>query len=58
MNADDEKLINSDDAVDFLGLSAFRSTDLKAAGEFVPLYLKMTNAISEQGAMAVLESIL
>lgn len=58
MNAEDEKLINSDEPVDFLALSAFRSTNLKAAGEFVPLYLKMVNSIREQGAMAVLESIL
>lgn len=58
MNAEDEKLINSDEPVEFLALSAFRSTDLKAAGEFVPLYLKMVDAIREHGAMAVLESIL
>ena len=58
MNAEDEKLINSDEPVDFLALSAFRSTNLKAAGEFVPFYLKMVNSIREQGAMAVLESIL
>lgn len=58
MNAEDEKLINSDEPVDFLALSAFRSTNLKAAGEFVPLYLKMVNSIREQGAMVVLESIL
>lgn len=58
MNVEDEKLINSDEPVDFLTLSAFRSTDLKAAGEFVPLYLKMVDAIKERGAMAVLESIL
>ncbi|MCD8137738.1 MAG: mannitol dehydrogenase family protein [Parabacteroides gordonii] len=58
MNTDDEKLISSDEPVDFLALSAFRSTDLKAAGEFVPLYLKMVNSIREQGAMTVLESIL
>ncbi|WP_455584216.1 mannitol dehydrogenase family protein [Bacteroides sp.] len=58
MNAEDERLINSDEPMDFLALSAFRSTNLKAAGEFVPLYLKMVNSIREQGAMAVLESIL
>lgn len=58
MNAEDEKLINSDEPVDFLALSAFRSTDLKAAGEFVSLYLKMVDAIKERGAMAVLESML
>lgn len=58
MNAEDEKLINSDEPVDFLALSAFHSTNLKAAGEFVPLYLKMVNSIREQGTMVVLESIL
>ncbi len=58
MNGEDEKLINSDAPVDFLSLSAFRSTDLKAADEFVALYLKMADAIRERGAMAVLESIL
>lgn len=58
MNAEDEKWINSDEPVDFLALSAFRSTDLKVADEFVSLYLKMVDAIKERGAMAVLESIL
>lgn len=58
MNAEDEKWINSDEPVDFLALSAFRSTDLKVADEFVSLYLKIVDAIKERGAMAVLESIL
>lgn len=58
MTAADEALINSDDPMDFLGLSAFRSTDLKAAGKFADLYLKMTEAIREKGAMPVLESLL
>ena len=55
---EDEVLINSNDPMDFLALSAFRSTDLKAAGAFVSLYLNMVNAIKEKGAMPVLESIL
>lgn len=58
MNTEDEKWINSDEPVDFLALSSFRSTDLKVADEFVSLYLKMVDAIKERGAMAVLESIL
>ncbi len=58
MTAEDETLIASDRPTDFLALSAFRSTDLKAADAFVNLYLKMVEAIREKGAMAVLESIL
>lgn len=58
MTAEDEALISSDNPIDFLALSAFRSTDLKAAGAFVDLYQKMVNAIKEKGAMSVLENIL
>ena len=58
MTTEDEALINSNDPKDFLALSAFRSTDLKAAGEFVKQYLEMADAINEKGAMPVLESIL
>lgn len=57
MTPDDEILINSNDPIDFLGLSAFQSTDLKAAGEFVKPYLEMVEAIREKGAMPALESI-
>lgn len=58
MTPEDEALINSNDPMDFLALSPFRSTDLKVADEFVNLYLKMVDAIKEKGAMPVLESIL
>lgn len=58
MTPQDETLINSNDPLDFLALSAFRSTELKAAGEFVEPYLKMVDAIRQHGAMPVLESIL
>lgn len=54
----DEVLIASNEPMDFLALSAFRSTDLKKADAFVELYLKMVNDIREKGAMPVLESIL
>lgn len=58
MTSEDEALINSDEPLDFLALAPFRSTDLKAADDFVKLYLKMVENIRENGAMAVLESIL
>lgn len=57
MTAEDETLINSNEPTDFLALSPFQSTDLKAAGEFVNVYLSMVEAIKEKGAMPVLESI-
>ena len=58
MTPEDEKLIGSETPLDFLSLSAFRSTDLRAADAFVEIYRKMVEAVKENGAMAVLESIL
>ncbi len=58
MTAEDTALTESDEPVDFLGLSAFRSTDLKAAPAFVEKYLEMVGAIRRDGAMKTLESIL
>ena len=58
MTPEDEALTGSGDPLDFLGMSAFRSTDLKAAPAFTGLYLKMTESIREKGAMATLEGIL
>lgn len=58
MTAGDAALIASDDPMDFLGLSAFQSTDLKAADTFVALYRPFVEAIKEKGAMPVLEDIL
>lgn len=58
MTPEDEKLIGSENPLDFLSLSAFRSTDLSAADTFVEMYRKMVEAVNENGAMAVLESIL
>lgn len=58
MTAEDEALVASDDPMDFLSLSPFQSTDLKAARAFVELYLPLVEAIKEKGAMPVLESIL
>ena len=55
LTVDDHKAIDSDDALDFLGISAFTSTNLKAASHFVELYLKMVEDIKAKGAMKVLE---
>ena len=58
LTAEDEAVIASDNPVDFLSLSAFSSTDLKASQAFVELYLQMVDDIKQRGAMPVLESIL
>ena len=54
----DQQRIASDNAMDFLTLSAFQSTDLQQADEFVMFYLKMVEAIRINGAMNTLETIL
>ena len=51
----DWKVINDGTALDFLGISSFTATDLKAAPHFANLYLKMVDDIKQKGAMKVLE---
>ena len=58
LTVDDHKLIYSDDALDFLALSPFRSTDLRAAHNFTQPYLRMVESIKSKGAMKTLEEIL
>ena len=58
MTKEDETLTASDNPMDFLGLSAFKSTDLKHSPEFVKLYAGMVENIRSKGAMATLETIL
>ena len=58
LTVDDHKLIDSDDALDFLALSPFRSTDLRAARNFTQPYLRMVESIKNKGAMKTLEEIL
>lgn len=58
LTVDDHKLIDSDDALDFLALSPFRSTDLRAANNFTQPYLRMVESIKSKGAMKTLEEIL
>ncbi|MEN4761101.1 mannitol dehydrogenase family protein [Chryseobacterium sp. C39-AII1] len=54
----DEKLISSDNALDFLDLSPFKSIDLTSSNKFVALYQKFTEEIKNNGAGETLESIL
>ncbi|MDR1610668.1 MAG: mannitol dehydrogenase family protein [Candidatus Symbiothrix sp.] len=58
MSEEDNALINSDDPVLFLNISAFRSIDLKQADYFVEKYLQMVESVKTKGAMAVLETII
>lgn len=58
LTADDQKLITSDEPLDFLALSPFRSTNLRAANNFTQPYLKMVESIKIKGAMQTLEEIL
>lgn len=54
----DVKLIASDDAIDFLHLSAFESVDLAGTLKFKALYLRFVEEILKDGVTSVLKSIL
>ncbi|MGI6572248.1 MAG: mannitol dehydrogenase family protein [Fermentimonas sp.] len=54
---DDLLLIESNDPIDFLGISPFRSTDLKKAHAFVKVYVEMARDLKEKGVLSLLESI-
>lgn len=54
----DKQFIISDNPDDFLGLSAFKSFDLKASETFVKLYTQFAGEIKDKGITPVLESIL
>lgn len=58
ITAEDLQVISSDNAMDFLGLSAFGSVGLKDSHKFCGLYLKFVEEIKANGAMKTLESIL
>lgn len=57
LTPEDEKLIASNEPIDFLGLSAFRSTNLKAAARFVELYTRFVTDIKDNGVETVLKTI-
>lgn len=55
---EDLQLIESNDPIDFLGISPFCSTDLKKADAFVKVYREMVSDLKEKGVLVLLESIL
>lgn len=54
----DIKLIKSNDSVDFLGLTPFRSANLKKADSFVQAYVQMVNGLKRKGVLSLLESVI
>ncbi|WP_293916210.1 MULTISPECIES: mannitol dehydrogenase family protein [unclassified Sphingobacterium] len=58
LTAEDRERTDSPDPVDFLRISAFRSTDLTTVSSFVNLYSGFTDSILKKGVKAVLQSIL
>lgn len=57
MTEEDRKLVAGEDALDFLGLSAFTGADLKSSEKFVTQYMEMAESIRKNGAMKALEDI-
>jgi mannitol 2-dehydrogenase len=55
---EDKKLIESDNAVDFLALSAFKRVPLKTSETFVHLYLDFVNSIKDNGTAKALSALL
>jgi mannitol 2-dehydrogenase len=58
LSPEDEKYIESDNPVDFLSLSAFKSTNLKEANSFVELYVNFVASIKQDGVSPVLADVL
>lgn len=56
LTAEDKTVIASDNAQDFLGLSAFNAVNLKANQAFVDCYLAMVEAIAKNGAYETLKN--
>ncbi|KPH15125.1 mannitol dehydrogenase family protein [Chryseobacterium sp. ERMR1:04] len=53
----DEKLISSDDPIDFLQVSAFKSIDLSSSEKFTELYINFVKNIKNEGVTIVLQSL-
>ena len=54
----DWNLIESDNPVDFLGLSSFKSIDLNNATSFIESYLFLVDQIKNNGILSVLDNII
>ncbi|MBK1897263.1 mannitol dehydrogenase family protein [Chryseobacterium paridis] len=57
ITSEDGTLIQSDNPVDFLSLSAFKSIELEKVNAFVTLYKQFVDDIKDNGITPVLESI-
>lgn len=57
LTPEDVKYISSPEPVEFLNLSAFKSTDLKAADNFVESYTQFAAKIKDEGLKSVLKAI-
>jgi mannitol 2-dehydrogenase len=57
LSSEDEEYIESDNPVDFLSLSAFKSTNLKEANSFVELYVNFVASIKQDGISPVLADV-
>lgn len=55
---EDKVCIKSNNPIDFLDVSTFKSIDLKSVSYFVDKYLEMVEAIKDKGAMPVLETVI
>lgn len=53
----DEKLISSDDPIDFLQVSAFKSIDLSSSEKFTEVYINFVKNIKNEGVTIVLQSL-
>jgi mannitol 2-dehydrogenase len=54
----DQILINSDEPLDFLGLSCFSGVKLGASKRFVEWYLKLCQSIKAKGVLATLDELI
>jgi mannitol 2-dehydrogenase len=57
LTVEDLGLISSNEAVDFLGLSPFASTPLKANHQFADLFLRFVDSIKEKGILPIIDRI-
>ena len=58
ITSEDQELISSDNVLDFLNISAFRSISLGTVIPFTTLYISFTERIKNEGIKPVLQSII
>jgi mannitol 2-dehydrogenase len=58
LTAEDQKLIDDEDVIAFLSVSALKGADVRGSAKFVELYTQFANQIKNQGTGPVLKSII